>query len=160
LVGLVAATKPRISFEGSVLRPAAPSIGLHAPSLWRFHAALISEWEQKPSALAAQTSRIGLIATASTTFSDPYNLARQFASFDHLSNGRAGFDMVPQLVGRQQRWAGLLMHIPFIIIFGSHIANMFCAIRMINYYIKCEVVVPETASCPRGSRRPCSHTVA
>jgi FMN-dependent oxidoreductase (nitrilotriacetate monooxygenase family) len=46
------------------------------------------------SALAGQTSRIGLIATASTTFSEPYNLARQFASLDHLSNGRAGWNLV------------------------------------------------------------------
>jgi N-acetyl-S-(2-succino)cysteine monooxygenase len=46
------------------------------------------------SALASHTSRIGLIATASTSFSDPYNLARQFASLDRLSNGRAGWNLV------------------------------------------------------------------
>lgn len=46
------------------------------------------------SALAARTSHIGLIATASTSFSDPYNLARQFASLDHLSSGRAGWNLV------------------------------------------------------------------
>lgn len=46
------------------------------------------------SALAAGTSRIGLVATASTSFSDPYNLARQFASLDHLSGGRAGWNLV------------------------------------------------------------------
>ncbi|WP_454915564.1 LLM class flavin-dependent oxidoreductase [Xanthobacter sediminis] len=46
------------------------------------------------SHLAAFTSRIGLVATASTTFSDPYNLARQFASLDHLSQGRAGWNLV------------------------------------------------------------------
>jgi FMN-dependent oxidoreductase (nitrilotriacetate monooxygenase family) len=46
------------------------------------------------SALAGHTSHIGLIATASTSFSDPYNLARQFASLDHLSNGRAGWNLV------------------------------------------------------------------
>lgn len=46
------------------------------------------------SALAAVTSHIGLIGTASTTFSDPYNLARQFASLDHISNGRAGWNLV------------------------------------------------------------------
>ena len=44
------------------------------------------------SALAAVTSRIGLIGTASTTFSDPFNLARQFASLDHISSGRAGWN--------------------------------------------------------------------
>ena len=46
------------------------------------------------SALAAVTSRIGLIGTASTTYTEPYNLARQFASLDHLSHGRAGWNIV------------------------------------------------------------------
>lgn len=46
------------------------------------------------AALAATTSRIGLIATASTSYNDPYNLARRFASLDHLSNGRAGWNIV------------------------------------------------------------------
>ena len=39
------------------------------------------------SALAVSTERIGLIATASTTYTEPFNLARQFASLDHISNG-------------------------------------------------------------------------
>ncbi|MFS0703679.1 LLM class flavin-dependent oxidoreductase [Cellulomonas sp. 179-A 9B4 NHS] len=46
------------------------------------------------TAIAAVTSRIGLIATASTTFNDPYNLARRFASVDHVSGGRAGWNVV------------------------------------------------------------------
>jgi len=46
------------------------------------------------SALASVTDKIGLVATASTSFSDPFNLARQFASLDHLSNGRAGWNLV------------------------------------------------------------------
>jgi alkanesulfonate monooxygenase SsuD/methylene tetrahydromethanopterin reductase-like flavin-dependent oxidoreductase (luciferase family) len=46
------------------------------------------------SAIAAVTSRIGLIATASTTYSEPYNLARQFAALDHISGGRAGWNIV------------------------------------------------------------------
>jgi len=46
------------------------------------------------SALAAATSRIGLVATASTSFSEPFNLARQFASLDRLSEGRAGWNLV------------------------------------------------------------------
>jgi len=45
-------------------------------------------------ALSASTSRIGLIATASTTYTEPFNLARQFASLDHISNGRAGWNIV------------------------------------------------------------------
>jgi len=46
------------------------------------------------AAIAAVTSRIGLIATASTTYNDPYNLARRFASVDHISGGRAGWNIV------------------------------------------------------------------
>jgi FMN-dependent oxidoreductase (nitrilotriacetate monooxygenase family) len=45
-------------------------------------------------ALAAATSRIGLAATASTSYSEPYNIARQFASLDHLSHGRVGWNVV------------------------------------------------------------------
>ena len=45
-------------------------------------------------ALAAATSRIGLIATASTTYTEPFNLARQFASLDHISRGRIGWNIV------------------------------------------------------------------
>ncbi len=46
------------------------------------------------SALAAVTRRIGLIATASTTYNYPYQVARKFASLDHLSHGRAGWNIV------------------------------------------------------------------
>jgi FMN-dependent oxidoreductase (nitrilotriacetate monooxygenase family) len=46
------------------------------------------------AAIAAVTERIGLIATASTTYNEPYNLARRFASVDHISGGRAGWNVV------------------------------------------------------------------
>ena len=46
------------------------------------------------AALAIATSRIGLIATASTTYTEPFNLARQFASIDHVSGGRAAWNIV------------------------------------------------------------------
>jgi FMN-dependent oxidoreductase (nitrilotriacetate monooxygenase family) len=46
------------------------------------------------SVLAGATERIGLIATASTTYNEPYNLARRFASLDHISGGRAGWNIV------------------------------------------------------------------
>lgn len=45
-------------------------------------------------ALAVLTERIGLIATASTTYNEPYHVARKFASLDHISNGRAGWNLV------------------------------------------------------------------
>ena len=46
------------------------------------------------SALAAVTSKIGLIGTGSTTYSKPWELARRFATLDHLSGGRAGWNIV------------------------------------------------------------------
>lgn len=45
-------------------------------------------------ALAALTSRIGLIATASTSYNEPYHVARKFAALDHISGGRAGWNVV------------------------------------------------------------------
>jgi FMN-dependent oxidoreductase (nitrilotriacetate monooxygenase family) len=46
------------------------------------------------AALAAVTTKIGLVGTASTTFSAPFAVARTFASLDHLSHGRAGWNVV------------------------------------------------------------------
>jgi len=45
-------------------------------------------------ALSAVTDRIGLVATVSTTYSEPYNVARALASLDHLSQGRIGWNVV------------------------------------------------------------------
>jgi FMN-dependent oxidoreductase (nitrilotriacetate monooxygenase family) len=46
------------------------------------------------AATAVVTRRIGLIATCSTTYTEPFNLARQFGSLDHISNGRVGWNIV------------------------------------------------------------------
>ncbi|RWM15745.1 MAG: LLM class flavin-dependent oxidoreductase [Mesorhizobium sp.] len=46
------------------------------------------------AALAVQTSHIGLVSTASTSYNEPYGLARTFLSLDHLSGGRAGWNLV------------------------------------------------------------------
>src|ERR1700744_3154455 len=46
------------------------------------------------AALAAATSTMGLIGTCSTTYTEPFNLARQFGSLDHISNGRVGWNIV------------------------------------------------------------------
>ena len=46
------------------------------------------------SALAASTEKIGLIGTATTTYNEPYTVARQFASLDQISDGRAGWNLV------------------------------------------------------------------
>ena len=67
------------------------------PALWglpRYRPAGALEPTVLLTALAMATSRIGLIATASTTYNAPYNLARRFASLDHLSGGRAGWNIV------------------------------------------------------------------
>jgi FMN-dependent oxidoreductase (nitrilotriacetate monooxygenase family) len=67
------------------------------PSLWHgadFRPAGQLEPTVLLSVLAAATERIGLIATASTTYNEPYNLARRFASLDHVSGGRAGWNIV------------------------------------------------------------------
>lgn len=67
------------------------------PGLWAatpYRPAAHLEPITRLAAIAAQTERIGLIATASTTFYDPYNLARLFSSLDILSGGRAGWNIV------------------------------------------------------------------
>ncbi|GLL02163.1 NtaA/DmoA family FMN-dependent monooxygenase [Dactylosporangium matsuzakiense] len=50
------------------------------------------------AALAPQTSRIGLVATATISYNEPYNLARKFASLDHICGGRAGWNVVTSVV--------------------------------------------------------------
>jgi len=70
------------------------------------------------TALAGHTERIGLVCTATTTFDEPWFVARRFASLDHVSGGRAGWNAVTasnagdalnfshaQPVGREQRYA-------------------------------------------------------
>ncbi len=59
------------------------------------------------TALAMKTERIGLIGTASTTYSHPYTLARQFATLDHLSKGRAGWNIVTSWAPRAGENYGL-----------------------------------------------------
>lgn len=53
------------------------------------------------SALAAVTEHIGLVPTVSTTFTAPFNLARQLQSLDHLSRGRVGWNAVTSTVGER-----------------------------------------------------------
>lgn len=59
----------------------------HAPRAWLEPVTVLG-------ALAAATRRIGLIATCSSTYTEPYNLARQFATLDHISDGRIGWNIV------------------------------------------------------------------
>ena len=46
------------------------------------------------SALAMTTQRLGLVATLTTSYTEPFNVARAMASLDHISNGRAGWNIV------------------------------------------------------------------
>ncbi len=64
------------------------------------------------SALAAVTERIGLVATASTTFDTPFHIARRFASLDHLSGGRAGWNIVTTANPDAALNFGLAQHVP------------------------------------------------
>ncbi|QEW03204.1 LLM class flavin-dependent oxidoreductase [Microbacterium lushaniae] len=53
------------------------------------------------SALTGHTDKIGLIGTQSTTFNEPYTVARQFAALDMLSGGRAGWNIVTSINGNE-----------------------------------------------------------
>ena len=66
------------------------------------------------AALAAATDKIGLVGTLSTSYSDPFTVARQFASLDHLSGGRAAWNMVTSsdaFTGENFRRGGYLAHV-------------------------------------------------
>jgi FMN-dependent oxidoreductase (nitrilotriacetate monooxygenase family) len=62
-------------------------------------------------ALAVVTERLGLIATASTTYNEPYHVARKFASLDHLSGGRAGWNLVTSANPLEAKNFGLDEHV-------------------------------------------------
>src|SRR6267154_533761 len=63
-------------------------------ALKRSHTVTLFEPFTLLSALSQHTQHIGLVATGSTTFDAPYHVARRFASLDHLSGGRAGWNIV------------------------------------------------------------------
>jgi FMN-dependent oxidoreductase (nitrilotriacetate monooxygenase family) len=62
-------------------------------------------------ALAMVTRHLGLIATASTTYNEPYHVARKFASLDHLSGGRAGWNLVTSGNPHEAMNFGLEQHV-------------------------------------------------
>ena len=59
------------------------------------------------TAVALATQHIGVIATASSTYNDPYNLARRFASLDHISAGRAAWNVVTNATDAAAQKVGL-----------------------------------------------------
>ncbi len=85
----IAATAERGKFDMFFLGDGfATGYGEHPSTIGKFEPLTLL------SALAMGTSRLGLAATASTTYADPYHVARGFASLDHLSGGRAGWNVV------------------------------------------------------------------
>jgi N-acetyl-S-(2-succino)cysteine monooxygenase len=61
--------------------------------------------------LAARTSRIGLIATLTTTYNEPFHVARRFASIDHISAGRAGWNLVTSQIEDESWNFGRATHV-------------------------------------------------
>src|SRR6202046_1348825 len=59
------------------------------------------------SAVATHTKNIGLVATASSTYNSPFNLARRLASLDHISHGRAGWNVVTSFDSQVSKNFGL-----------------------------------------------------
>ncbi|WP_167473414.1 LLM class flavin-dependent oxidoreductase [Nocardia arthritidis] len=62
------------------------------------------------SAYAATTEHLGLVATATTTYNEPYDLARKFASLEHISGGRAGWNVVTSAAPWESRNFGFPEH--------------------------------------------------
>jgi FMN-dependent oxidoreductase (nitrilotriacetate monooxygenase family) len=70
------------------------------------------------SAVATHTTHIGLIGTASSTYNSPFNLARRFASLDHISGGRAGWNVVTSFDTGTSKNYGLDEHLDYATRYG------------------------------------------
>jgi len=70
------------------------------------------------SAVATHTSNIGLVATASSTYNSPFNLARRLSSLDHISNGRAGWNVVTSFDSQVSKNFGLDEHLDYATRYG------------------------------------------
>ncbi|MFZ0986543.1 MAG: LLM class flavin-dependent oxidoreductase, partial [Xanthobacteraceae bacterium] len=84
----------RAKFDAFFMADHMSVLNMPMDALKRSHTATSFEPFTLLSALSQATDRIGLVATGSTTFDAPYHIARRFASLDHLSNGRAGWNIV------------------------------------------------------------------
>ena len=90
----LAQTLERGKFDAFFMADHLAVLDIPTAALKRSHTVTSFEPFTLLSALAGATERIGLVATASTTFDAPYHIARRFASLDHLSGGRAGWNVV------------------------------------------------------------------
>jgi FMN-dependent oxidoreductase (nitrilotriacetate monooxygenase family) len=86
----------------------ADGVGVRAPDLPKGSASRDAKnAELEPltllAAIGACTSHIGLVGTASTTYNEPFHIARKYASIDHISGGRAGWNVVTSW-SQQEAW--------------------------------------------------------
>lgn len=89
-----AQTLERGRFDAFFMADHLALLNMPLEALKRSHTATSFEPFTLLSALSQVTERIGLVATASTSFEEPFHVARRFASLDHLSGGRAGWNIV------------------------------------------------------------------
>ena len=87
-------TLERAKFDAFFMADHMAVLNMPIDALKRSHTVTSFEPFTLLSALSQATSHIGLVATGSTTFDAPYHIARRFASLDHISNGRAGWNIV------------------------------------------------------------------
>ncbi|MFE9868405.1 LLM class flavin-dependent oxidoreductase [Streptomyces sp. NPDC005506] len=76
------------------------------------------------SAVATHTRHIGLVGTASSTYNSPFNLARRFASLDHISGGRAGWNVVTSFDTGTSRNYGLDEHLDYATRYGRALESV------------------------------------
>lgn len=89
-----AQTLERAKFDAFFMADHLAVLNMPMDALKRSHTVTSFEPFTLLAALAMATQRLGLIATASTTFDAPFHVARRFASLDHISSGRAGWNIV------------------------------------------------------------------
>jgi alkanesulfonate monooxygenase len=87
-------TLERAKFDAFFMADHMAVLNMPVDALKRSHTVTSFEPFTLLSALSQVTENIGLVATGSTTFDAPYHIARRFASLDHLSGGRAGWNIV------------------------------------------------------------------
>ncbi|MFL9668809.1 LLM class flavin-dependent oxidoreductase [Variovorax sp. AB1(2024)] len=90
----LAQTLERGRFDAFFMADHLAVLNMPIEALQRSHTVTSFEPFTLLSALAQHTQHIGLVATASTTFDEAFHIARRFASLDHLSEGRAGWNIV------------------------------------------------------------------
>ena len=90
----LAQTLERGKFDAFFMADHLAVLNMPVEALKRSHTATSFEPFTLLSALAGATEHIGLVATASTTFDEAYHIARRFASLDHISGGRTGWNIV------------------------------------------------------------------